>query len=80
MGSFLSRLSGGRRRGGLPLEDSDRVPERVAEAHVSAVEVVDRLLGEVRDATFEPCTKAAIELAGNAAETASLTRRRDQLG
>jgi len=37
---------------GLPLEDSDRVAERVAEAHVGAVEVVDRLLGEVGDASL----------------------------
>src|SRR5439155_4154631 len=50
-GSFQDR-SGGRRRGGLPLEDSDRVAERVAEAHVGDAEVVDRLLGEVSDASL----------------------------
>src|SRR2546426_7751262 len=52
MGWLLSDLSGRRRCDGLPLEDSDRVAERVAEAHVGAVEVVDRLLGEVGDASL----------------------------
>src|SRR6186713_1252186 len=44
--------SGGRHRGGLALEDPNRVAERVAKAHVGAVEVVDRLLGEVGDAAL----------------------------
>src|SRR6185295_20181897 len=40
-------VSGRRRDGGLALEDPDRVAERVPEAHVSAIEMLDRLLGEV---------------------------------
>src|SRR5262245_39578556 len=45
------RSSGRRgRRGRLALEDPDRVAERIAEAHVGPVEVVDGLLGEVADA------------------------------
>src|SRR4051812_17104866 len=44
--------SGGRRGDGLRLEDSDRVAERIPETHVRAVEMVHRLLGEVRHAAL----------------------------
>src|SRR5688572_6555548 len=48
--AFLSAISGRHLLGDLPLlEDPDGVAERVAEAHVGAIAVRDRLLGEVRD-------------------------------
>src|SRR4051812_9702347 len=49
LGSRDSGRSGGGDRGGLALEDPDGVAERVAQAHVGPVEVLHRLLGEVRD-------------------------------
>src|ERR1700694_734850 len=49
--AFLTAMSGRHLLGDLALlEDSDGVAKRVAEAHVGAVEVLDRLLGEVSDA------------------------------
>src|SRR4029077_10957723 len=48
---FLTAISGRHFLGDFPLlQDPDRVSERVTEAHVGAVEVLDGLLGEVRDA------------------------------
>src|SRR2546423_457341 len=49
---FLTAISGRHLLGDLALlEDPDGVAERVAEAHVGAVEVLHRLLGEIREAT-----------------------------
>src|SRR3954447_19830788 len=61
--SVVSAVSSGRRRHrrALGLEYPDRVAERVAEAHVGSVEVVDRLLREVGDA---PLLKRVIQAAG----------------
>src|ERR1700694_3419779 len=48
---FLTAMSGRHLLGHLALlKDPDGVSERVAEAHVGAVEVLDGLLGEVSDA------------------------------
>ena len=49
MGSFRASIRRSRAARPSALEDPDGVAERVTEAHVGAVEVVDRLLREVVD-------------------------------
>src|ERR1700730_12260528 len=58
---FLTAMSGRHVLGDLALlEDPDGAAERVAEAHVGAVEVLDRLLREVRHAArLESLVQAA---------------------
>src|SRR6185369_12974446 len=68
LGGLLSGLTAD--RGLALLEDPDRVSERVADAHVDAVEVLGRLLGEVRDAALLELLVEAVRVVGDEDEPA----------
>jgi RNA polymerase sigma-70 factor (ECF subfamily) len=64
----------------VALATVDRLEERLAGYHAYHATRAELLRRQGRSAQSRAAYDKAIELAGNTAETAHLTRRRDQLG